>query len=325
MKRTFPKLLLSVCLAMGSAGVLSIATSSQAASSSINIQSVLQQERAWAGLQSKRLKVADIDWAYSEGGDASKPTVMLVHGLAGSRDNWNRVARYLTPHYHVIIPDLPGQGDSKVPADFDYSIPNLAEKLRRFAEAAKVDKNLNIAGHSMGGAIALLYTAQYPIDTQSLFLVDSAGVFKSANTPYLKDPTLLRQFVVRKPGDFDRLFSIATALPPFVPNELKVEQEKMMISQQENTSKLVEQLVTMAKLYTPDTFSLATRSIDQPVLIAWGDQDKIINVEAAAELKSLLKNAQEPVILKGVGHMPIMEQEQLLVKPYLDFLKKNAK
>ena len=99
----------------------------------------------------------------------------------------------------------------------------------------------------------------------------------------------------------------------------------MMISQQENTSKLVEQLVTMAKLYTPDTFSLATRSIDQPVLIAWGDQDKIINVEAASELKSLLKNAQEPVILKGVGHMPIMEQEQLLVKPYLDFLKKNAK
>ncbi|MDN5491534.1 MAG: alpha/beta hydrolase, partial [Acinetobacter sp.] len=79
------------------------------------------------------------------------------------------------------------------------------------------------------------------------------------------------------------------------------------------------------KLFTPDSFAIAARSIDQPVLIAWGDKDQIINVEAAAELKGLLKNAQEPIILKGVGHLPILEQEQLLVKPYLDFLGKNAK
>ncbi len=43
----------------------------------------------------------------------------------------------------------------------------------------------------MGGAIALLYTAQYPTETKSLLLVDSAGVFKTANTPYLKNPALL--------------------------------------------------------------------------------------------------------------------------------------
>ena len=174
----------------------------------------------------------------------------------------------------------------------------------------------------MGGAIALLYTAQYPVDTKSLFLVDSAGVFKSANTPYLKDPTTLRNMLVAKPGDLDRILKIATNLPPFIPKELKESQEKMMISQSANTSKLIEQLIVMAKVYTPDTFALAARSIDQPVLIAWGDKDQVINVEAAAELKGLLKNAQEPVILKGVGHMPIMEQEQLLVKPYMDFLNK---
>ncbi|MNC30867.1 Lipase 1 precursor [compost metagenome] len=250
---------------------------------------------------------------------------MLVHGLAGSRDNWNRVARYLTPYYHVIIPDLPGQGDSKVPNDFDYSLPNLTEKLRRFAEAIKVDNGLNVAGHSMGGSISLLYAAQYPVDTKSLFLIDSAGVFKSANTPYLKDPTTLRNMIVSKPGDFDRLMKIATSLPPFIPKELKDAQEKLMISQSANTTKLVEQLIVMSKLFTPDSFAIAARSIDQPVLIAWGDKDQIINVEAAAELKGLLKNAQEPIILKGVGHLPILEQEQLLIKPYLDFLGKNAK
>lgn len=322
MKRTFSKLLLSAAIAFGTTGVASLSSTAMAAAT-IDIQSVLQQERAWAGLQSKRLKVGDIDWAYSEGGPADKPTLMLVHGLAGSRDNWNRLARYLTPYYHVIIPDLPGQGDSKVPSDFDYSIPNMTEKLRRFAEAGQFEKNLHIAGHSMGGAVALLYTAQYPVDTKSLFLIDSAGVFKAANTPYLKDPTTLRNMIVAKPGDLDRLLKIATSLPPFIPKELKESQEKMMISQSANTSKLVEQLIVMAKMYTPDTFALAARSVDQPVLIVWGEKDQIINVEAAAELKGLLKNAQDPIILKGVGHMPIMEQEQLLVQPYLDFLNKH--
>ena len=324
MKGIFNKLILSTALAMGSVVTVGLSTTSYAAPG-IDIQSVLQQERAWAGMETKRVKVGDIDWAYSEGGPAGKPTIMLVHGLAGSRDNWNRVARYLTPYYHVIIPDLPGQGDSKVPNDFDYSLPNLTEKLRRFAEAIKVDNGLNVAGHSMGGSISLLYAAQYPVDTKSLFLIDSAGVFKSANTPYLKDPTTLRNMIVSKPGDFDRLMKIATSLPPFIPKELKDAQEKLMISQSANTTKLVEQLIVMSKLFTPDSFAIAARSIDQPVLIAWGDKDQIINVEAAAELKGLLKNAQEPIILKGVGHLPILEQEQLLVKPYLDFLGKNAK
>lgn len=321
MKRTLSQIFLASAIGLASIGGIS---QTQAAPS-IDIQSVLQQERAWAGMETKRIKVGDIDWAYSEGGQAGKPTLLLVHGLAGSRDNWNRLARYLTPYYHVIIPDLPGQGDSKVPNDFDYSLPNLTEKLRRFAEAIKIDNGLNIAGHSMGGAVALLYVAQYPIDTKSLFLVDSAGVFKSANTPYLKDPTTLRNMLVSKPGDFDRLMKIAMNTPPFIPKELKDAQEKLMISQSANTSKLVEQLIVMSKLFTPDSFAIAARSIDQPVLIAWGDKDQIINVEAATELKGLLKNAQEPVILKGIGHMPILEQEQLMVKPYLDFLSKYAK
>ena len=324
MKGIFNKLILSTALAIGSVVTVGLSATSYAAPA-IDIQSVLQQERAWAGMETKRVKVGDIDWAYSEGGPAGKPTIMLVHGLAGSRDNWNRVARYLTPYYHVIIPDLPGQGDSKVPNDFDYSLPNLTEKLRRFAEAIKVDNGLNVAGHSMGGSISLLYAEQYPVDTKSLFLIDSAGVFKSANTPYLKDPTTLRNMIVSKPGDFDRLMKIATSLPPFIPKELKDAQEKLMISQSANTTKLVEQLIVMSKLFTPDSFAIAARSIDQPVLIAWGDKDQIINVEAAAELKGLLKNAQEPIILKGVGHLPILEQEQLLIKPYLDFLGKNAK
>lgn len=294
-----------------------------AAPAALSIQNVLQQERAWAGLKTKTIQVEDVLWSYSEGGDVNKPTVLLVHGLGGTRDNWNRVARYLTPYYHVVIPDLPASGDTKIPDGYDLSIPNMTEKLRRFLEAGKFEQNVHIAGHSMGGAIAMLYTAQYPVEVKSLYLVDAAGVFKSANTPYLKDPNQLNNLLVSKPGDLDRLLAIAANMPPFIPQELKVEQEKMMIANAKNTQKMIDAVIAMSKIYTPDSYALAAGSIDVPVGIIWGEKDKIINAEAAQELKSLLKNADQPLILKNIGHMPILEAEQLLAQHLMAFLAKQ--
>ncbi|XBD65673.1 alpha/beta hydrolase [Acinetobacter thermotolerans] len=304
-------------------GLLMLLVSLSSHAAELNFRHILQQERSWAGLSSKKLKVNEIEWSYSEGGDLAKPTLLLLHGLSGTRDNWNRVARYLTPHYHVIIPDLPAYGETLVPTDFDLSIPNLAEKLRRFIDAAQLNPNLHIAGHSMGGAIALLYSTQYPLEVKSLLLVDSAGVYQSANTPYLKDMTHLNDLVVRKAGDFDKLMNLVMQSQPFIPVELRVAQEKLMIQQSSNTYKMVEQLVTMSKLYTPDSFALIVRGLEQPVFIVWGKQDRIINVEAAYELKNLLKNAAPPLLLEGIGHMPILEAEQLMVQPYLKFLQKT--
>ena len=174
----------------------------------------------------------------------------------------------------------------------------------------------------MGGAVAMLYTAQYPLEVKSLMLVDTAGVFKTANTIYLKDATKLNDLVVRKAGDFDRLMSLAMQSPPFIPQEIKIGQEKLMINQSKNTTKMVDQLVAMSKYYTPDAFALLARGIDVPVFIVWGKQDKIINVDVANELKALFKNAEQPLLLNGVGHMPILEAEQLVVQPYLIFLSK---
>ncbi|APR70890.1 alpha/beta fold hydrolase [Acinetobacter haemolyticus] len=293
-----------------------------AAEIEMSFQNLLQQERSWAGLQTKTLKVGDITWSYSEGGQSGKPIIVLIHGLAGSRDNWNRVAHALTANYHVIIPDLPASGETQVPKDFDYSVPNVTEKLRRFIEAANLTGPAHLAGHSLGGSVAMLYAGQYPFETKSLFLVNAAGVYRSANTPYLKDPNQLRNMVVSKKGDFNFLMQQAMYAPPFIPKEIAQAQERMMIGQVEQTKRMVDQVIALNKLYTPDSFALLARAIDAPTLILWGKQDKIINVEVAPELKSLLKNAQAPVILENVGHMPILEADQLVVQQYLPFLSK---
>ena len=297
-------------------------TTVHAAEIEMSFQNLLQQERGWAGLQSKTLKVGDITWSYSEGGQAGKPILIMIHGLAGSRDNWKRVARALTANYHVVIPDMPGSGDTRVADDFDYSIPNVTEKLRRFVEAANITGPAHIAGHSLGGSVAMLYAGQYPLETKSLFLIDAAGVFRAANTPYLKDPNHIKNMIVSKKGDFNFLMQQAMATPPFIPKEIAQAQEKMMIGQVDQTRKVIDQIIAMNKMFTPDSFALLAKSIDAPTLILWGKQDKIINVEVAAELKSLLKNSQTPIILDGVGHTPILEADQLVVQQYLPFLNK---
>lgn len=313
--------LLISCLAIGSA---SIAPQIYAKNdnATISFANLLQQERQWAGLTSKTLKVGDITWRYSEGGSSSKPTLLLVHGLSGTRDNWNRVAHYLTPYYHVIIPDLPFHGETQVPDDFDSSVPNLTEKLRRFAEAGGFEKNLNIAGHSLGGAVTMLYAAQYSSDTQSMLLMNAAGVYKNANTIYLKDPTQLKQILITKPGDFNQLMKLAMANPPFIPSEILKQQENLMLANSKQTQKVVDQIVVLQKAFTPESFAMAARIIDAPVQIIWGEQDRIINKEVASELKSLLKNAEEPIIYKGIGHMPLLELDQVVSKDYLDFLQR---
>lgn len=316
LRKTFTAALLACSLS-----AVAISTT-QAAEIEMSFQNLLQQERAWAGLQSKTLKVGDITWSYSEGGQAGKPIIVLIHGLAGSRDNWNRVAQALTANYHVIIPDLPASGETQVPKEFDYSVPNVTEKLRRFIEAANLTGPAHIAGHSLGGSVAMLYAGQYSFETKSLFLVNAAGVYRTATTPYLKDPNQIRNMVVSKKGDFNFLMQQAMYAPPFIPKEIAQAQEQMMIGQVEQTKKMIEQVIALNKLYTPDSFALLTRAIDAPTLILWGKQDKIINVEVASELKSLLKNAQPPVILDKVGHMPMLEADQLVVQQYLPFLNK---
>jgi pimeloyl-ACP methyl ester carboxylesterase len=287
------------------------------------LQTHLKQERVDAGLTTKTIRVGDLTWTYNEGGQINKPSVLLIHGLSGNRDNWNKVARYLTPYYHVIAPDLPTDGDTLVPANFDISVPNVTSELRQFAEAINIEENLNIAGHSLGGSIATVYASQYPFDTQSLFLLSSAGIYKHATTSYAKDPSTLKGLLVSKPGDLDQVLQKLMRSPPPLPYSLKTAQEQVLISQSTKTSQAIDQIIKLNRIYTPESFARLTRSIEAPTLIMWGKQDQIINYEVANELQSLLKRAEQPVILNNVGHVPLVEAEQLVAQYYLPFLSKT--
>ncbi|HEX5362524.1 MAG TPA: alpha/beta hydrolase [Fluviicoccus sp.] len=302
--------------------LLSAAAPAVAAPNLALFNSVLSQERSWAGLQTRTVMVDGISTAYSEGGPANAPKVLLIHGFSGSRDNWNRVAHQLTRQYHVYALDLPGHGDTAAPDSFDFQLANQMEFTRKFATTLGIEKNLHVAGHSMGGAIAALYTAMYFLEVRSLLLVDPAGVYANAGKSLISDPKSLPSMLVRKPGDLKNLITkYAMYDAPFIPDEILEAQEKVQMDHLKWHEKLLATLLEQMKWYTPDTFQLAVRSIEAPTLVVWGDKDAIIGVEAAEELKKNLKKP-EMLILKNVGHTAILEADQLVSAAYLGFLDK---
>lgn len=321
--KPFTNMLATLLFSVATIG-MSIPSSSHAANTDeyIDYQKLIQEERAWAGLSSKTVRIGDIVWSYSEGGPTNKPTLLLIHGIGGSRDTWNDLAKQLTPYYHVIIPDLPFSGSTQVPENFDVSVPNVTEQLRRFVETLRIQNNLNVVGHSLGGSIAMSYASQYPFDTKSLFLMSTGGVFKSNNTNYLKNPIYLKQLLVTQPGDLDFVMKKVMFNEPFTPSVIKREREKILIAKAQDTVKTINQINALNNLYTSNSFETMLKNIEAPTLILWGKQDQIVNVEIAYELKNMLKHAETPVVLNQVGHMPLLESPTQVANQYLSFLNK---
>jgi len=74
-------------------------------------------QRKNANLKIKSVDIEGVRIVYAEAGTGD--IVIMLHGLGGSKDDWLQIAKYFTPNYRVIIPDLPGYGESSKSADIN--------------------------------------------------------------------------------------------------------------------------------------------------------------------------------------------------------------
>lgn len=109
-------------------------------------------------------------------GDASQPVVVFLHGGSGSWTHWVRnIAPLRDAGYRVLVPDLPGFGDSDLPVgcvDTDDMPPHLHVGLAQLQPTGPV----SLVGFSFGGMTAALWLAAYPMDAQHLVLVGAPGM-----------------------------------------------------------------------------------------------------------------------------------------------------
>jgi abhydrolase domain-containing protein 6 len=172
-----------------------------------------------AGLVKKEIQVDDHKIAYLEGGKGE--TILLIHGFGANKDNWTRFSKYLTSDYHVVIPDLPGFGESSQIQNDSYDAEQQLRRIDRFTEALKLDK-FHLAGNSMGGMFAAMFGAKYPQKVLTVALLAPGGV----GSPNPSEVAILvksgkNPLLIGSPKDFDKLLNLCFAKPPFMPSPFK--------------------------------------------------------------------------------------------------------
>ncbi len=266
-----------------------------------------------AGLSHKSMKVGDHIIHYLEGGAGDH--IMLLHGFGANKAHWLRFARFITPGYHVVIPDLPGFGESTYNEKSDFSHNAQAARIKLFADALGL-KRFHLVGNSMGGNIAGNFAAEYPLMVASLALCDASGVKSEEKSERdLMFEKGINIFAVSNADEFDRLMNLNFVKPINLPGPVK----KMMMEQAIQRKPVIERIT---KQLTVDRHALEGKlsRITARTLILWGDTDRLIHIGCVKIFERGIKNSKIAVI-KGCGHIPMVERPKETADLYLNFLK----
>ena len=121
------------------------------------------------GFVSRTSKVEGVELHYLTGGQG--PTVLLLHGYAETSRMWRPIIPVLAKKFRVIAPDLPGIGDSGIPAD-GLDMRSAAIRIHALVRSLGVEK-ARVVGHDIGLMVAYAYAAQFPAETERLVLMDA--------------------------------------------------------------------------------------------------------------------------------------------------------
>lgn len=273
-------------------------------------------ERFRSGLEHKSIVMHGETWHYLDGGPAEAPVVLLLHGFGADKDNWTRFSKELTGRYRVIAPDLPGFGESTRRTDRDYSLPAQSDWLHDFAAALNLDR-FHLGGNSMGGHAAALYTYRYPAQIESLLLIDNAGITSpDASEMQLALDRGENPLLTDSVEDFDRLLQFVSYKQPFVPWPAK----RILAQQYFQNSAFNRRVFDSYKNDRAIGLEARLAEIRQPVLIIWGEFDRVLDVSSIDVMRPLLPQA-EVVIMQDTGHIPMLERPQQSAAHYLEFLE----
>jgi 3-oxoadipate enol-lactonase len=236
--------------------------------------------------------------------------LVFINSLGTDFRIWNDVITAFTGDYNIVRYDKRGHGLSDAPTP-PYTIRNHSTDLGGLLDALQLDKVV-LVGISVGGVIALDYTAQNPERVKALVLCDTfpkIGTTEMWNSriqtvlehgiAHIGEAILMRwfppSFKAQNPAAYDGYFNMLTRTP------------------------VAGYTGTCMALRDAD-LTEAARGIQQPTLVLCGAEDGSTPPELVRGLTAILPNARYHEIV-GAGHLPCIEQPQVVAKLIEDFLK----
>jgi Predicted hydrolases or acyltransferases (alpha/beta hydrolase superfamily) len=249
---------------------------------------------------------------YLEAGDASKPTVILLHGLGSQAEAWQFSIGALAQNYRVIAPDQVGFGKSDKPF-LKYRVGTYVDFLDKFMSELKIER-AHLIGNSMGGWVAALTAIRYPNRVEKIVLVDAAGIMPaSLNEADIYQLNNSTREEVR--ANMKRIF----ANPIFQNNEALVDQfmiQRIATGDGYTINSLIESIKRRE-----DFLNERLGEIKKPTLIIWGKQDGLLPVADAYTFNKGIQGS-ELQIFENCGHVPQFEKPQEFNTAVLKFLEK---
>ncbi len=258
------------------------------------------------------------------------PVVLLVHGVAGSRHNWDAVIPQLAERFRVVALDLPGHGDSEKPRG-DYSLGAYATGLRDLLEVLGY-RRATVVGHSLGGGIAMQFAYQFPDRCERLILVASGGLGREVSL-LLRAATLPGSEwvlpVIANRRVRDALLGIGRYLSwfPVRPSPALREFGRAYSSLADAGARgaFVDSLRSVIDLQGQRVSAMNRIHLAayKPTLILWGARDPFIPVSHALEASRRIPNSSVEIFERS-SHFPQAEEPQRFAKVLTDFIMSTA-
>ncbi len=263
--------------------------------------------QAWqANVRYDAVLVDDHVWVYYErdaASSVSETPVLLLHGFTGSKENFLPLAARLGGDHRIILPDLPGWGESSRRIKSDYGIDAQVARIERFLQVQKIPR-VHLVGHSMGGHIAGVFAATHPERVASLALIDSSGVQFKPNAFALRVLRGETPFNARTPAEFEAFLGELFAKPPFLPPRLRdVLFERNRRSHAFN-ARVLDSIGRGAR-----AFELEAKldRIESPTAVLWCSDDQILDA-SSIDTFARIRPAPTVKVMDGCGHMAMIEQ-----------------
>jgi 4,5:9,10-diseco-3-hydroxy-5,9,17-trioxoandrosta-1(10),2-diene-4-oate hydrolase len=248
--------------------------------------------------------------------------LLLIHGLVGSARNWRHNITALAGTASVYAIDLLNMGESDRVPGLDVSLEAIADRVAAIMGALGLDE-ADVAGHSHGGAVAMMLSARHPSRVRKLIL------FAPAN-PFCDLGRQLIRFYKTRPGTwFARMIpSLPTVLKTTALGRMYGDPSRVTMEALEGytaglgTPGTVDHVLQIVRRWYLDMSLLRAalpRLASQPILLIWGDRDRAVGLESGRQLLQILP-LSKLIVIPGAGHIPFEEMPDICNQAMRDWL-----